>query len=554
MRRVPTILSLDAFVWFAACVGDDPAASSPPAGSDAGAEADSVAPGSIQVSVPSQVTVVAGTTAKVSVSVTRGEGVAGDIRLELAGAPPGVSASALRLSEGQTSGDLDVVAAATTTHGTFPIKVVATADASTVSAEATFELFVRGTSGELDTSFGAGGKTVRGFGASEVVTSAALAPDGKIVVAGYSADSSVFVARFTADGEPDTTFNGTGHVITQFAPDGKSLAYAVAVRPDKRIVVGGSYGNTTFADFALLRLLENGAPDTAFGDAGRKTYNVDTYDRIRSLVLMDDGKIVVIGDTSATETAGPLRATIMRMTELGSLDASGNFGLAGNGFFTNTSPSITTFSVALAKRAGAASGFYIGGYSNGNDSAPYVAPFSMLVLRFGQSGLQVAPHWSATVGTSSSASGLCVQPDDKPIVVGSAQNGGQQGFAIVRFTTDGDLDPTFGGTPGVGMQFLSLGGLPAAHDCAVLDDGKIVVGGLVEAAPVKFGMVRLTSAGTLDPTFGDGGKVVTRFGALDTQDARLQVLLTQPDGRIVAVGYMLQAAGDFDVALARYWP
>src|SRR4051812_14217509 len=77
----------------------------------------------------------------------------------------------------------------------------------------------------------------------------------------------------------------------------------------------------------------------------------------------------------------------------------------------------------------------------------------------------------------------------------------------------GQLDPTFG-TRGV-AQF-SLGGVNSVTAMTVQKDGKVLVAGS-EADASRFAtldtlLVRYTARGTIDPTFGTGGHVITDFG------------------------------------------
>src|SRR5262245_53552819 len=95
--------------------------------------------------------------------------------------------------------------------------------------------------GELDTTFGMGGKVSVGFAPSAL----AIQPNGKVVVAG-SLEGNFVVARFNSDGSPDSTFGIGGKVITDFSgqdgyPGGGDplgdYANALAIQADGMIVV-----------------------------------------------------------------------------------------------------------------------------------------------------------------------------------------------------------------------------------------------------------------------------------------------------------------------------
>jgi uncharacterized delta-60 repeat protein len=126
-------------------------------------------------------------------------------------------------------------------------------------------------------------------------TALALAPDGKIVVAGtaWNGSRQVWgVARLTPTGALDSTFNGSGMAFLDFGPG--STANAVVVQPDGKIVLGGK---TSGNDFAVARLLENGAPDTGFGPNhdGSIITDMGGNSGITALALAPNGWIYAAG-------------------------------------------------------------------------------------------------------------------------------------------------------------------------------------------------------------------------------------------------------------------
>src|SRR6266571_241068 len=154
--------------------------------------------------------------------------------------------------------------------------------------------------GDLDPTFGSGGKVTTPIGtSSDQPFAVAVQSDGKIVAAGESFNGSNFdfaLARYTTAGDLDTTFNGTGKVIT---PIGSSYdrACAVALQSDGKIVVAGSsYNSSSDYDFALARYTTAGALDTTFGSGGKVITPIgSSYDYAQALALQSDGKIVAVG-------------------------------------------------------------------------------------------------------------------------------------------------------------------------------------------------------------------------------------------------------------------
>ncbi len=130
-----------------------------------------------------------------------------------------------------------------------------------------------------DSTFGVNGKTklnFNPFGIKDAIESIAIQADGKIVTAGYTYIPSFEVfnfalARFLPNGQLDLDFNGTGKVTTAFQV-GNDRAYAVAIQADGRIVAGG--GSTSF-DFALARYLPGlvvGTTNTPFFNTSMLLY------------------------------------------------------------------------------------------------------------------------------------------------------------------------------------------------------------------------------------------------------------------------------------------
>ena len=143
---------------------------------------------------------------------------------------------------------------------------------------------------------------------------------------------------------------------------------------------------------------------------------------------------------------------------------------------------------------------------------------------------------------------VALQSDGKIIAAGNSSAVGvfSVDFALARYNTNGSLDSTFGSN---GTVLTSFGGnLSAAFDVAVQPDGKIVAVGVAGngAAGSDFGIARYSANGTLDPTFGTGGLVTTDFGGGSDQANGVAL---QPDGKIVVVGPL---QGKFGVA--RYNP
>lgn len=155
------------------------------------------------------------------------------------------------------------------------------------------------------------------------------------------------------------------------------------------------------------------------------------------------------------------------------------------------------------------------------------------------------------IGSDDYAEAMAVQPDGKLVVVGHANMGGTTGtdFVLVRFLRDGAIDPSFGTAGKVSTDID--GGSDQAFAVALQGDGKIVVAGSHDLSPKgkSFAVVRYNADGSIDTTFGSGGKVVTSFGS---QSDTAYAVVVQPDGKIVVGGHANTATRGIDFALARY--
>jgi uncharacterized delta-60 repeat protein len=137
-----------------------------------------------------------------------------------------------------------------------------------------------------------------------VAEAVAVQPDGKIVVAGYSVDShatTMFaLARYLADGTLDQTF-GDGGKVTSVVGEAGSAATALALRPDGKIVVGGTastlQGGVSTHAFALARYDADGSLDAGFGSNGQVITRLGEDDGIHDLAIGKDAKILAAGDS-----------------------------------------------------------------------------------------------------------------------------------------------------------------------------------------------------------------------------------------------------------------
>ena len=149
--------------------------------------------------------------------------------------------------------------------------------------------------GTLDKTFGGTGKVTFSQGDDEQVAKVLAQPDGKVITVGAkgSADSEIAVTRFNADGKPDASFDGDGRATGGF--DGLNLPQTAALQADGKIVLGGL--SVPPSDLTVWRLQSNGAADPSFGSGGQTSVDFGLVTAATALTIQRDGRPVVAGTT-----------------------------------------------------------------------------------------------------------------------------------------------------------------------------------------------------------------------------------------------------------------
>lgn len=389
----------------------------------------------------------------------------------------------------------------------------------------------RAAPGDLDTSFSADGKQTLNFGGLDRATKVVTTPDGRIVVVGstdYTGAGDFAVARFTSDGTPDTSFNGTGRKSLGSAAN--DIGGGVAVLPNEQIVVAGQ-GNTA-QDFVATRLNADGSLDTTFGSGGSTSVDFGATETVNAMIRQPDGKLVLVGSTSAT---GGGDFAIARLNADGSPDTT---------FATGGKETVDFGGLDAAAAVALAPDGKIVVAGQGGPGR------DMVVTRLNIDGsidTSFAPVTAGKAfvdfGATDLANGVVVGPDGKIVLDGATSAVGSGDFAVARLTAAGSLDPTFSVD---GKLTLGYGAAnESALAIALQQNGRIVVMGTGDANS-DFVVSRLAPDGSVDSSFGTGGTVGVDFGAVEYDgDVTLQ-----PDGQIVIAGSTNVTDGG-DMAVAR---
>jgi uncharacterized delta-60 repeat protein len=414
---------------------------------------------------------------------------------------------------------------------------------NTVSVAQTTCTPVFTTPGSFDSCFGYDGTgkvitTVPNVTETLYSRKARLQSDGKILslmAAPFEPQENGFnniIIRYNANGTLDTTFASGGVLYMEWRINGSyGNAYDMAVQlvdsfdangnpiVEERIVVVGSAPALVSGGQIRLRVeryLPSGLPDTTFGTDGTGRVILDVAYALAVAIQPLDQKILTMGDSSV----------LVRLNANGTPDAT--FGVNG---VSQAKSGVRTQALAVQSN-----GKILAAGDYNSDFA--IARFNTngtLDTSFGKSGRVVTDFARKT----DRANDIRVLAGDYIIAAGSAGTNSYRNTGIARYTPNGQLDTSFAG--GAGKATISVSPAnDAAYSIDLQSNGKIVLFGEADGANGyrDFGLARFNANGTIDTTFGQGGKVTWDYlGANDDARGLVQrnVCGTGCD-RIVAVG------------------
>lgn len=412
--------------------------------------------------------------------------------------------------------------------------------------------------GELDPSFGSGGKVQAPFGSESYGGGVAVQADGKIVTVGTPQESQGFsIARLLPNGSPDSSW-GEGGVVT--TPLGKfAEALDVAVQPDGKIVAVGEAPGKENNDIAIVRYLSNGKLDPGFGEGGIVILPVGEFDdQARVVAVGPGGRIAVVGISDLPSFRGAVGVAMLES------DGTPEAAFAGDGTTVVQTESGEDdrgegvafqpdgkIVIADSTGAGIGDGFTV--IRLGLDGKPDSS--------LGSEGVVETPIPGEGGVEEGRISDIVVQPDGK--IVGGGYGVDSVGvtmetvikFELVRYLSNGELDPSFGSGGFVGVRLPSP--YSFGRQLALDASGRLILGGTYDANPNPLeeneapALMRFNPNGSLDSSFGNGGIVIGALGA-GIEEESIEGLALQPDGKIVTSGSRYAEPGGSSVVVSRY--
>jgi uncharacterized delta-60 repeat protein len=316
--------------------------------------------------------------------------------------------------------------------------------------------------GSLDTSFDGDGKAFTAFAGTGGATgyAAAIQSDQKILIAGIANNLIFGVARFNSNGSLDTSFGGTGHVVTnfglpQFAPNGSTIRYevtALAIQSDGKIIAAG--GGAGY--FLMARYNPDGTLDSSFDGDGKVVQDVSassSWGLIGDIAIQPDGRIVAVGGHLFTA-----QGIVGRYNPDGSLDSSfGNGGLVQHPQFTGTIGEVELQSDGKIVVSGLQDWRVARLNADGSLDTSFAGAGSVVVTSVGDgASLLIQPNDPN------------VADDDKIVTIGFGDNANN--FIVARLNNDGTFDATWGGAAAASASTsteTAIAPAPASGDSSI---------------------------------------------------------------------------------------
>jgi uncharacterized delta-60 repeat protein len=364
--------------------------------------------------------------------------------------------------------------------------------------------------GSLDPSFGTGGTVTLDVDEMDEATALAPAPGGSFLLAGTSSanecpsgecPAASILARLTASGRLDPSFGTAGWTPVSIPAKPRPYGFeprlpGLVVLPDGHIVAAGSAGS--YSDAFIVARDPSGGPDPSFGNGGSIT-EVRTRPSSTAadgLAITAGGEILVSAGSNVDDHGS--RGIMLVSKPSGGFVPDGGYQVDETG------------GVLWGRR-----GKYL--YSLASDRVVH------RLDSHGRPDRGYGSQGAAALPPKFQVATLDVSRSGKVVAVGHFRN--REGMAAVALNPDGHLDPGFGHD---GVALVRFGGDSRIEALAVGIDskGRVTLFGRAGAKSIA---ARLTPAGRLDRSFAQRGRLLhLPFSGLS--ETRVTVL---PDDRVL---------------------
>ena len=394
-------------------------------------------------------------------------------------------------------------------------------------------------SGTLDVTFGTDGVVNTAVHSNyNMAETTVVQADGKILVAGSAGTPSSYqmaVARYNPDGSLDTSFAEDGTLRFQVGTL-KSFVMDMAQQTDGKILLGGRTWDNVSGDFALVRLNEDGSFDDTFGTNGVALVETAESEASEAITLLDDGKILMVGYKNDD-------FAVAKFNTDGSLDTT--FGV--DGWSVVPFGDLASYADDVAVQTDGK--IVIAGFALNGDNRFQIAATRLNIDGSVDSSFGTNGNILFNVGDwNDFGEGVVIQNDGKILIGGHkwiSNIDQRHDLFVTRLNTDGSLDSSYGNN-GVATARL-VDGANYSNELVLQADGKpILAGYTILQADINMAMVRFDTDGNLDPTFDDDGMV--SFDNLGRENYGQSIAL-QADNNIILAGYSYGGGGsEFEVA------
>jgi uncharacterized delta-60 repeat protein len=317
-------------------------------------------------------------------------------------------------------------------------------------------------------------------------------------------------AHAAAPGDPDTKFGTLGETVIPPAPaKGRyDLSGGVTELPGGKLVAGGQVVRPRGVAAVVLRFRRDGTLDPKFGRGG--VTEIAGLSGARSPMLAPGGGILIWG----RRLSSPSESEVVRLLADGTVDRS--YGAAGRAALVAPGAPFEGHA-AFAQADGAvvvAGQRVVDGV--GRPAAARLRPDGTLDPGFGDGGfatLLIPDRRGPLTAAAEQAGGAIVAAGELDATGPAAAQYARRDYrwSAVRLTGGGTLDPSFG-TAGLAEDIFASPTTGGLTELLALPDGGLVLSGATPAdgsyGPGRVAVARLRADGSLDPAFGDGGRIL----------------------------------------------